>query len=261
LDPAFILDEGGSGMKGFFSAGDVFEISVGEKKILRLKMVARAEPGHASQPWDEAATHRLVRAANALLAQPPEDRECPPVAEFIRRMGGEQVKQEMAQHRAIRPLLHDTIALTIIEGGYKINIIPEQASMSFDCRLLPDTDERAFVSNVEQIVNDPGISLEVEWSDAPPSLSPIDTPLFTAIEAACKAHLPTSIVAPAICVGGTDARFFRERGIPAYGLVPCMLNAEDNKGYHGVDERLSVENLRLGTRIVYDLTLRTAARA
>ena len=88
LDPEFVLDEGGSGMRGFFSAGDVFEISVAEKKITRLRLVARAEPGHASQPWAEAATHRLVKAANAMLTQPPEDRDCPPVAEMIKRLGG-----------------------------------------------------------------------------------------------------------------------------------------------------------------------------
>ena len=67
LDPEFVLDEGGSGMKGFFSVGDVFEITVAEKRAVRVKMVARAEPGHASQPWEEAATHRLVRAAHAVL--------------------------------------------------------------------------------------------------------------------------------------------------------------------------------------------------
>jgi len=260
LDPAFVLDEGGQGDKGFFSAGDVFEVVVGEKKILRIKMVARAEPGHASQPWEEAATHRLVRAVNRLLDQPPEDRESGPVAEMIRRLGGDKAREEMASYRSKSPLLHDTIALTMMSGGYKINIIPEKAEMSFDCRLLPDTDEKAFVSNVQQVVNDPGIALDVEWTDAAPSMAPTDNELFAAIEQACLANLPASLVTPSICVGGTDARYFRERGIPAYGLVPCMFDAEDMKGYHGIDERLSVENLRLGTRIILDLTARVAAR-
>src|SRR6476646_9685379 len=58
LDPAFVLDEGGTGRHGFFSAGDAFEISVGEKRMVRIRLMARAEPGHASMPWHEAATHR-----------------------------------------------------------------------------------------------------------------------------------------------------------------------------------------------------------
>ena len=259
LDPAFVLDEGGSGATGFFSVGDVFQISVGEKKICRVTMQARAEPGHGSQPWDEAATHRLIKAAARVLATAPEDRECAPVAEMIRRLG-EGAREEIAQFRATKPLLHDTIALTMMAAGYKINIIPEKAQMSFDCRLLPDTDAQAFVSNFQQLVNDPGISFEVDWPDAAPSMAPVENPLFSAIEQACLAHLPTALPVPTICVGGTDARFFRQLGIPSYGLVPGMFTGEDMKGYHGIDERLSVENLLLGAKIVYDLTLRAAAR-
>jgi acetylornithine deacetylase/succinyl-diaminopimelate desuccinylase-like protein len=260
LDPAFMLDEGGSGATGFFSAGDVFQITVGEKKICRITMTARAEPGHGSQPWEEAATHRLIRAVNRVLGAPPEDRECAPVAEMIRRLGGEKAREEIAAFRATRPLLHDTIALTMMEAGYKINIIPEKAQMSFDCRLLPDTDANAFVSNVQQLVNDQGISFDVEWPDAAPSMAPVENPLFSAIEQACVAHLPSALPVPTICVGGTDARFFRQLGIPSYGLVPGMFTGEDMKGYHGIDERLSLENLTLGTKIVFDLTLRAAAR-
>src|SRR5712691_129215 len=153
LDPAFVLDEGGTGRRGFFSAGDAFEVSVDEKRMVRIRLVARAEPGHASMPWTDAATHRLVRAAHRLLEQAPEDRDTPAVAEMIKRLGGDLARREITAKRASMPLLHDTISLTMLSGGYKINIIPERAEMSFDCRLLPDTDERAFVSNVEQLIN------------------------------------------------------------------------------------------------------------
>jgi len=260
LDPEFVLDEGGSGMRGFFSAGDAFEISVGEKRAVRLRLVARAEPGHASQPWAEAATHRLVTAAHTILTQATEDRECPPVAEMIRRLGGDTARKEIAAKRASMPLLHDTISLTMLGGGYKINVIPEQAEMSFDCRLLPDTDERAFVSNLEQMVNDPGIKFEVTWPDAPPASAEWSNPLFKALESACNANAPSAVVTPSICVGGTDARYFRQRGVPAFGLVPCLFDAEDLKGYHGLNERLSIENLRLGTRIVFDATRNIVTR-
>jgi acetylornithine deacetylase/succinyl-diaminopimelate desuccinylase-like protein len=262
LDPAFVLDEGGNGRRGFFSRGDAFEITVNEKRMVRIRLVGRAEPGHASMPWTEAATHRLVRAAHTLLEQPPEDRDTPPVAEQIRRLGGEVARREIAAQRATRPLLHDTVSLTMLSGGYKINIIPERAEMSFDCRLLPDTDPKAFVSNVEQLINDPGVAVEViEWPDSPPVTAPWDTGLFEALEAACGIYCPDAVVTPSICVGGTDSRFFRKKGVPAYGLVPGMFTADDMKGFHGVDERLSVDNLSLGTKIVYETALRAAAAA
>jgi acetylornithine deacetylase/succinyl-diaminopimelate desuccinylase-like protein len=260
LDPGFVLDEGGTGKRGFYNAGDAFEVSVDEKRMVRIRLVARAEPGHASMPWEGAATHRLVRAAHALLEEAAEDRDTPVVAEMIKRLGGEVARREIASQRASMPLLHDTVSLTMLSGGYKINIIPERAEMSFDCRLLPDTDEHAFVSNVEQVVNDPEVAVEViDWPDNPSVTAPWRGGLFEALEAACATYLPSSVVTPSICVGGTDGRYFRARGIPTYGLVPGMFTADDLKGFHGIDERMAVDNLRLGTQIILDATLRLCA--
>jgi acetylornithine deacetylase/succinyl-diaminopimelate desuccinylase-like protein len=260
LDPAYVLDEGGTGMRGFYRAGDAFEISVGEKRMVRFRLVARAEPGHGSKPWPDAATHRLVRAAYTLLEQTSEDRDSPAVAEMISRLGGENARREIAAHRASRPLLHDTISLTMLSGGYQVNVIPERAEMSFDCRLLPDTDERAFVSNVEQQINDPGVSVEViDWPDTGPVIAPWDGGLFEALRAACETYQPAAIVTPSIFVAATDARFFRERGVPAYGFLPGLFTADELKGYHGVDERMPISNLLLGTQIIYDAILRIAA--
>lgn len=259
LDPAFVLDEGGSGMRGFFSQGDVFAVSVGEKRIIWMKLVARAEPGHASQPWDESATHALVRAVDRILSQVPAEHEAGAVAEMISRLGGDRAREEIRSYRATQPLLRDTISLTMLQAGYKINILPERAEMSLDCRLLPDTDEREFIARLEAIVDDPTISFEVGWPTVGPATAPFDAASpFAAIEAACRAHVPASIVTPSLFVAGTDGRFFRERGVPSYGLVPCIFTAEDLKGYHGIDERLSLENLTLGTKIILDLTARLA---
>ena len=259
LDPAFVLDEGGSGMRGFFSQGDVFAVSVGEKRIIWMKMIARAEPGHASSPDPDDAMHRLVRAADKILAQLPPEHAAGAVAEMIGRLGGERAREEIRSYRATRPLLRDTISLTMLQGGYKINVIPERAELSLDCRLLPDTDERAFIARLEQIVDDPAITFEVGWPNAPAATAPWDAASpFAAIEQACRAHVPASVVTPSLFVAGTDGRFFRQRGVPSYGLVPCIFTAEDLKGYHGIDERLSLENLTLGTKIVLDLTARLA---
>ena len=138
----------------------------------------------------------------------------------------------------------------MLSGGYKINVIPEQAEMSFDCRLLPGYG-RARVR----------LQPRADWSTirASSSRSPGPTrrrrqrrvgraalPRPRGRLQRLRAVRPSST--PSICVGGTDARYFRQRGVPAYGLVPCLFDAEDLKGYHGIDERLSIENLRLGQR-------------
>ncbi len=261
LDPAFVLDEGGSGMRGFFSKGDVFAVSVGEKRIIWMKLIARAEPGHGSMPWAEAATHRLIMAANRILSQLPPEREVGPVAEMIGRLGGDRAREEIRSYRATRPLLRDTISLTMFSGGYKINVLPETAQLGLDCRMLPDMDEHAFIDNLKQIVDDPAITFDVGWPNAPAAVAPWDEASpFAAIEQACRAHAPSAIVTPSLFVAGTDGRFFRQRGVPSYGLLPCLLTADDLKGYHGIDERLSTANLTLGTKIILDLTSRLAAR-
>src|SRR4051794_39368166 len=209
LDPAFVLDEGGSGMRGFFSQGDVFAVSVGEKRIIWLKMIARSEPGHGSMPWDDSATHRLVRAADRILDQLPPEHEAGAVAEMIGRLGGDRAREEIRSYRATRPLLRDTISLTMLQGGYKISIIPEKAELSLDCRLLPDTDEQEFVARLERIADDPAISFEFGWPAARPATAPFDPDSpFAAIEAACLAHAPSSVVTPSLFVAGTDGRFF-----------------------------------------------------
>lgn len=259
LDPAFMLDEGGSGMRGFYSAGDVFEVTVGQKQSLPIRLVARAEPGHGSTPWDGAAPHRLVRAAHALLTRQARERTSPPVAEMIRRLGGHAAREELFADRATRALLQDTISLTMLSGGYTVNVIPEQAEMTFDCRLLPDTDARAFVSDIERLIDDPNVAVEATLPKLAPVASAWDgVSLFDAVEQACRAHVPRCIVTPSLCVGGTDSHFFRQRGVPAYGLVPCLFTAEDLRGYHGVDERLSLENLRLGMQVLFDIVARVA---
>src|SRR5260370_16584933 len=106
--------------------------------MCRIRLVAHAEPGPASMPWKDAATHRLVRAANTLLEQPPEDRDTPPVAEMIARLGGDVARREIAAQRASMPLLHDTISLTMLSGGYQNTPNPQHPQTNFPCPLPPD---------------------------------------------------------------------------------------------------------------------------
>ena len=104
-----------------------------------------------------------------------------------------------------------------------------------------------------------GRTRKIDWPDTASVTAPWGGGFFHALESACRTYQPNAVVTPSICVGGTDARHFRERGIPSYGLVPGMFTAEDLKGFHGVDERMSIANLLLGTQIIWDATLRIAA--
>lgn len=259
LDPAYVLNEGGSGLRGVLVPGDVFEVAVAEKRGLPVRVVARGASGHGSQPWDGAATHRLVRAAHAILADVTQVRECAPMAELVRRLGGAPARRRLAADRATRSLLSDTISLTGMEAGYAANLIPERAEMIFDCRLLPDTDPAAFLARLEGVIADPAIEVDARPPATAPRTASWETEMFAAIERACLAHVPGAIVTPSLSGGGTDAHFFRGLGVPAYGLVPGLFTADDLARIHGSDERISIENLRLGTQIILDLALRLVA--
>jgi acetylornithine deacetylase/succinyl-diaminopimelate desuccinylase-like protein len=93
-----------------------------------------------------------------------------------------------------------------------------------------------------------------------PAVSDTDTPLFRAIEAAYGAHFDAPVVIPGVATGFTDSHFFRDLGIVSYGFGPFVVPAGDRRGVHGNDERVSVANMELGTRIMIDLLERFATR-
>ena len=87
-------------------------------------------------------------------------------------------------------------------------------------------------------------------------ISPFDTELFQTIEAVARAAEPDSIVIPSIATGFTDSRAFRRRGVTAYGFVPCLLEPAEIATVHGNDERIPVEKLGLGLRMLYEIVRR-----
>ena len=89
-----------------------------------------------------------------------------------------------------------------------------------------------------------------------PEAVPWDTELFRTITSVVKEAMEDAVVVPGMTIGGTDNRFLRERGIPAYGFIPCLLSPEERRGFHGNDEFLTVENLNLGCELMYEIVRR-----
>jgi acetylornithine deacetylase/succinyl-diaminopimelate desuccinylase-like protein len=89
-----------------------------------------------------------------------------------------------------------------------------------------------------------------------PEAVPWDTELFRTITSVVKEAMEDAVVVPGMTIGGTDNRFLRDRGIPAYGFIPCLLSPEERRGFHGNDEFLTVENLQLGCELMYEIVRR-----
>jgi carboxypeptidase PM20D1 len=147
--------------------------------------------------------------------------------------------------------VRDTISLTMLNAGYKPNVIPERAEAVLDCRLLPGTHQDVFLSNLKRTLADDTIRIEIIQPAQPAKASPTKHALFKAIESAARDVYPNTLVTPYMAIGGTDSRFFRVRGVPAYGLIPILLSKDLVASIHGIDERIPVEALGKAVQVVY----------
>jgi acetylornithine deacetylase/succinyl-diaminopimelate desuccinylase-like protein len=246
-------------------------ISVTEKAVLWLRLVVEGPAGHGSRPFDGAAPMRLHRAIERVLANPPAPRLTPVARKALRGIGSVVGGMEgfalrrlrnpliwlfadgiLQQDPLTRALVRDTVALTVLRAGYQPNVIPGHAEAVLDCRLLPDTSQEDFLAHLADTIDDPTVQLEVlqPAQAAPPS--PTDHPLFLAIENAARRVHPGAVTTPFMALSGSDSRFFRRRGVPAYGFSPFLLSQEIAITPHGIDERLPVDQLGTAVRIVYE---------
>jgi acetylornithine deacetylase/succinyl-diaminopimelate desuccinylase-like protein len=274
FDVEAVWDEGGIGATDLLPAPALF-ISITEKQVLWLRIVVEGAAGHGSRPFPAAAPRRLTEALSRILENPPAPRLTPITRDVFRQVGTNVSGIEgFAMRRLRNPVVwlfaegrlsqepwsaamtRDTIALTMLEAGYKPNVIPERASAVIDCRLLPDTNVDAFIAQLHKVIDDPQVEIEVIQAPEPAPPSPTNHPLLLAMRTAAAAVYPDIAVADSMTIGGTDSRFFRRHGVPAYGFFPVLLPKELTGTVHGVDERLPVNDLGKAVRVVYD-ALRT----
>jgi acetylornithine deacetylase/succinyl-diaminopimelate desuccinylase-like protein len=149
----------------------------------------------------------------------------------------------------------------MIRGGVKENIIPSDCEAVFDCRILPGQSVTETVDLIKGLLKDVGLDkLSFEFIQAHGgSESVTGTPLYSTIANVLREFEPGCGVTPTLTTGGTDSRFFRENGSICYGfqpMIPDEPNDELEKRMHGIDERITVENLVYGTSILYETVKR-----
>jgi len=149
-------------------------------------------------------------------------------------------------------LLRNTVTPTLLKGGEKINVIPTEASISFDARILPTQNHYTFFKKIERLA---GKDVEVKRVNefvSRPTPSGYNTDYFRGIRDVVRdmegKHMP---VLPYITTGATDLRYFRDQGITAYGFFPITLSSDEIIRMHGKNERISVENIHKGLEGTY----------
>ncbi len=242
-------------------------IQTGEKALDWIRLRARGTAAHGSRVWHDNAVTRLAEAVAALgrhewpIALCDTTREL--IAEIAKLYGEspEDVDAEQIVLRTgaaggfIQASLRSTSNPTVLHAGYKHNVIPDTAEALVDVRSLP-ADQPGILAEVQRIVGD-DIEIETVHSDIGLEV-PFCGEAVDAMIASLRQHDPEAQVLPYLLSGGTDNKALSRLGIVGYGFVPLRLPADlDFPGmFHGVDERVPLEALDFGHRVLVDLLRR-----
>jgi acetylornithine deacetylase/succinyl-diaminopimelate desuccinylase-like protein len=267
----YAVNEGGGERIELADGTPIYEATVAEKMTAPFVLRVRGRSGHASMPG--IADNALVKAARLierLAAFRPEPQLQPEVEAFLRVVLGAVPPATEAVERtrvvspaaadSIEALLAPTFSPTIVSASVKRNVIPALCELEIDCRLLPGQHPE-HVEPVIRAVLGGDVVYELEWIEARGGTrSPLDTPLWQALEEFVADAEPGARAAPLACAGFTDSHWLREAfGTVAYGFFPATgeLPLEVAASLvHSADERIPVSDLELGVR-----WLRHAARA
>lgn len=272
IDAGSVLTESGGAPVGVRPS---ITTTVGEKGIAGRRLVVRGTPGHGSAPW--GARNAAVIAAEAVGRLVRFD---PPVQitadwqHYVSVLGlpGELADRLVDPTRiddAVHELgklagfahasTHTTISPNIVRSGEKHNVIPSLATVDLDIRVLPGIDAADVDAYLREALGDLMGDIDIvgdRFESA--TRSPVDTPLFAALSAAVTRAYPNADLLPVLSVGGSDARFYRWRGVPAYGfglLSPRWDYGTFRTLFHGNDERIDVDSVAL-TVAALDFTVR-----
>jgi acetylornithine deacetylase/succinyl-diaminopimelate desuccinylase-like protein len=162
--------------------------------------------------------------------------------------------------RTLRALIRDTVSPDVIQAGVKYNVIPGDALVQVDVRILPGRTEADALALVEERIGPellPSCDLEVIVYGAPVE-SPASGPLWDILVETIREHDPDGVPLPVMVPFGTDAKTTIPMGTPTYGFSPLRLEPDERylERFHGVDERVGLDALRFGLPVLYDVTRR-----
>jgi acetylornithine deacetylase/succinyl-diaminopimelate desuccinylase-like protein len=162
------------------------------------------------------------------------------------------LRGQLTADNNISAILQDTISVTVLRAGEKENVIPDKAEATLDVRLLPERDPQAFIMKLKSVVNDERVQFEVIQYPEETTISSVDSDFYRALGAVLGENVGGTAVAPMLTPGTTDSCFFRRKGVHSYGLFPAILTPGELARFHGIDERISIANLQLGTKIMFE---------
>ncbi len=281
INAEYCFAEGGGVVR---SGGKVTQANIGttEKEPRFIEIVAHGPAGHGSVPSRGNAVTRLSAAVGKVAEWSPPMRINETTAAYFKKLAT-MVPADVAKiyRDVLNPdpklnkpaadwllehqpnhwsMLHTSLVPTIINGGFRYNVIPSEAKATVDVRLHPDEDQNAFLDLVRKVINDPNV--EVRWGRdryRPAGGSRIDTEAFNVLETQVQKHYNT-VVLPTMGTGATDMSNIRAKGIQCYGIGPALDTEDAGKGFgaHSDQERILESELHRFVRFQYDVVVQLA---
>jgi acetylornithine deacetylase/succinyl-diaminopimelate desuccinylase-like protein len=238
-----------------------YMIQSAEKGIAWLNLRAAGQAGHGSMLNDENAVTKLARVVTRLGGHEFPVTLTPTTKAFLAElaealdtdidpMDTDRLLQLLGPlSRIVGATMRDTANPTMMQAGYKVNVIPGVAQAAVDGRFLPGHEEE-FLAEIDGILGDDAVREFVNHDVA--LETSFDGPTIDAMASSLRAEDPGARAVPYMLSGGTDAKAWSRMGIRCYGFAPLRLPPDLDFGamFHGVDERVPVDAIRFGVRVL-----------
>jgi acetylornithine deacetylase/succinyl-diaminopimelate desuccinylase-like protein len=278
FDAELVLNEGGRVIWDDKRKVQYVSVQTTEKIYQDFTLIAHGVAGHSSIPAGENPVERLTRALGRIgsLSFPVELNET--TRAFFKGLSGAlpgemgacagklekpgesgRCAEILSRNPNFNAMLRTTCTPTMLNAGYKENVIPAEARANLNCRILPGVDVARFAEKLRSQVGDSKVEVVPTREYNPPApASPIGTPLYDAIVRVVRTMNPGVPVVPYMSPGGTDSQVLRQRGMVAYGFLPFPIHEEDLKTMHANDEKIALEAYTIGQEMLMRIVLETA---
>ncbi|GAA4454310.1 M20/M25/M40 family metallo-hydrolase [Novipirellula rosea] len=273
-----VLDEGGCIFTEFPGLDQPAAlIGVAEKGMLNVQLSVEVSPteiGHASMPPPETAVSILASAIDRVQASPFPARIDSGLRDTLRFLGPEMpsfnrrlamanlwlteplIKNQLAGKPSSNALLRTTVAPTLIQGGVKANVLPQHATATLNLRLIPGDSIEEATEHLRQSIDDARVEVSpLPFGKAASRMSSTESIAFNDLHRTIREVYPEVAVAPFVLVGGTDSVHYSDFAADIYRFIPARIAERDTQRFHGIDERIALQDYTEIVRFFYQLIL------
>lgn len=258
----FVLDEGLNILSGIIAgvSAPVALIGIAEKGYATVRLAIEAPGGHSSMPPADTAVGIISRALHRLEGAPFPSRFSVPTRQMFEFLGPEMtwtkklglanlwlfdplLRKQLAASPITNAAIRTTLAPTMLNAGVQENVLPTKAAAVINLRILPGESVASAIAHVEKAIADPRIKLTLLPARMEPSsVSDVESPSFRLLHRTIGETASGVIVAPSLLVAATDSSHYTGLTKNIYRFLPITLGPDDAKRYHGIDERISVQD-------------------